>query len=139
MSFRRNDRRHFTKKVKLIALQMALGRCEGCTAPLSVGHYTFDHKIPWELTRDSRVENCQILCDNCNDTKTGLRDIPLIAKANRQRDKHRGIVERSRTPLPCGRKSRMKKTIAGRVIPRVSGRQKLRAYLQERGAVFEED
>ena len=138
MSFRRNDRRAFPAKVKNIAYAMTLGVCEGCTAPLRPGHFTYDHKIPWELSRDSRVENCQVLCDNCNDTKTSRRDIPLIAKANRQRAKHIGAVDKSRTPLPCGRGSRMKKQIGGRVVPRVSQREKLRAYLRDNGA-FEEE
>lgn len=144
MTLRRSDRRNFSRKVMSIAYERAkdaqgIPHCEGCTAPLMPGRFRYDHTIPWELSRDSSVGNCRLLCFNCDDGKTHQVDIPWIAKANRQRDKHRGAMERSRTPLPCGRNSSRKKTISGRVIPRVSQRQKMRAYLQDRGAVFEED
>ena len=77
MTFRHTDRRNFTRKVKVIAFQKAKGKCEGCTARLALGHYTYDHKVPWELSRDSSVENCQVLCDNCDDGKTHQVDVPL--------------------------------------------------------------
>ena len=139
MSFRRNDRRHFTRKVMSARFAYARECCEGCGAPVRQGHFDYHHEPPWEIARDSRFEACRLLCDLCHEGVTSSRDIPWIAKSDRQRDKHRAAMPPSTNPLPCGRGSRMKKTIGGRVIPRVSGSQKLRAYLAERGAEFEED
>jgi 5-methylcytosine-specific restriction enzyme A len=123
MKFRRSDRRNFTRKVMSIAYARAtdadgVTRCEGCTAPVGPGGFRYDHTIPFELSRDSRVSNCRLLCTSCDDGKTHRMDIPWIAKANRQRDKHRGAFERSRRPLPCGHASPFKKTIGGRVVRR---------------------
>lgn len=45
---------------------------------------------------------------------------PMVAKAKRTGDKFRDI-KRSRTPLPAGRESRMKKTLSGMLIDRETG------------------
>jgi 5-methylcytosine-specific restriction enzyme A len=132
MSFRRTDRRNFSRKVKQIAFARAHGHCQGCTAPLSVGHYVYDHVIPWELSRDSSIGNCQVICNACDSIKTGTRDLPRIAKSNRQRDRHIGAASKSRTPLPCGRDTGRSKTIRGEVVVRMSGAQKHALMLEHR-------
>jgi 5-methylcytosine-specific restriction protein A len=138
VSVRRNDRRHFTRKVMSARYDYARECCEACGASLRPGHFDFHHEPPWEIARDSRFQACRVLCDLCHDHRSQTRDIPWIAKANRQRDKHRGAMERSRTPLPCGKNSRLKKQVGGRIIPRVSQGEKLRAYLRNHGRVVED-
>jgi hypothetical protein len=134
-----SDRRHFTRKVKSARYAYVHGCCEGCGMSVRPGHFDYHHEPPWEIFHKSGFDECRLLCDLCHDHKSQTRDIPWIAKANRQRDKHRGAMERSRTPLPCGRNSSRKKTIQGKVILRVSEGEKLRAYLAEQGVRFEED
>jgi len=90
MSFRGTDRRAFSRKVQRIAIARAKGHCQGCTAPLAPGRYRVDHIVPWELSRDSSINNAQVLCSSCDHGKTYRVDIPVIAKSDRQRDKHIG-------------------------------------------------
>lgn len=142
MNFRRNDRRAFSRKVKTIAYarqkdDRGLARCAKCTAALRPGHFRYDHIEPWELGRDSRLENCQVICDGCDAVKTP-GDQAVIAKSNAVRDKHRGAGPRSRSPMPCGRQSRRSRTIRGRVVPRLTGAQKHARTMAARAIGFAE-
>lgn len=128
MSFRRNDRRTFSRKTMQIAYARTkdgegVHRCQGCTAPLVPGKFIYDHVIPWEISRDSSIGNCQLLCAACDAIKTPLVDIPVIAKSNRQRDRHIGAVK-SRHPMQCGRASKRTKTFGHGVQPRLTQAQK---------------
>jgi 5-methylcytosine-specific restriction protein A len=78
-------RREFPRSVKLAAFQRAKGRCEaeGCGAKLMPGHYRYDHQLPDGLGGKPTLENCQVLCDDCDGPKTYGRDIPMMAKADR--------------------------------------------------------
>ena len=119
-TFRRRDRREFPRKVKLIAFQRCHGKCEKCEVPLSVGHFIYDHIIAWELSRDSSVDNCQVVCSNCDAPKTA-KDQTVIAKSNRVRDNHIGARNPSRHPLPGSRRSPFKMKIGGGVVDRKTG------------------
>jgi len=79
-----STRRNFSAAVKRAAWQRCNGRCQDCTAPVAAGGFIFDHIVPWELTRDSSIANCQVLCLTCDDDKTYGRDIPMIAEADRK-------------------------------------------------------
>ena len=109
-------RREFTRKVMAAAWKRAAGRCEGCTAyPIGLGH--FDHIIPDAMGGEPTLENCQVLCRNCHGEKTAKRDVPAIAKAKRREARHIG-AHKSRSPLPGGRGSPLKRKIGGGVVPR---------------------
>lgn len=123
MTFRRNDRREFSRKVKVVAYQRCHGRCEECQTPLSPGWYEFHHAIPWEISRDSTIGNCAVLCRPCHGLSTAQVDVPTIAKSNRQRDRHIGAVK-SRHPMQCGRASKRTKTFGHGVQPRLTQAQK---------------
>ena len=99
-----DTRRNFSAAVKRAAWQRCNGRCQDCTAPVAAGGFIYDHIVPWELTRDSSLGNCQVLCLSCDDDKTYGRDIPMIAAADRKADFHLGVSGpgRGRCPLPCG-------------------------------------
>lgn len=123
--------RQFSRKIKRYAWQRCGGLCEGalpdgsrCGAPLTSGHINYDHRDPWEFSRDSSLGNCQVLCDPCDDRKTYKQDIPAIRKSDRIRDKHVGAFRR-RGRLPCGRDSRLSKPIFGPPKPRLTLAQKL--------------
>jgi 5-methylcytosine-specific restriction protein A len=118
--------RQFTRKTNSLAWQRCGGCCEGslpdgsrCGAPLVTGHINYDHRDPYEFSHDSSLENCQVLCDPCDDAKTFERDIPDIRKSDRIRDKHVGAFE-TRHKLPCGRRSNRSRTMRGRVVERLT-------------------
>jgi hypothetical protein len=54
---------------------------------------------------------------SCHKAKTA-DDVGSIAKANRARNRHLGAKPPSRTPLPCGRGSKWKRTMSGRTVLR---------------------
>lgn len=120
LSFRRRDRREFPRKVKVIAFNRCHGNCEICSNRLTSGHIIYDHKIPWEISRDSSVGNCQCLCSTCDAPKTAA-DQTTIAKSNRVRDRHIGARNPSRHPLPGGRRSPFKFKVGGGIVNRATG------------------
>jgi 5-methylcytosine-specific restriction enzyme A len=110
------SRSEFTGKIKLERFLFCGGRCERCTARLYPGKYRFDHDIPDGLGGEASFENCRVVCLACDTPKTA-RDVRQIAKAKRQQRKH-VAPERSRNPLPCGRRSKHRKKITGEVVLR---------------------
>lgn len=116
-------RSEFTKQVRREALTRSNGLCEGllpdgtrCNANLWQKARHFDHIIPDAIGGDNSLTNCQVLCVPCHDEKTWKKDIPIIAKSKRVRDKHLGIKKPSR--FPGSRDSRFKKKIDGTVVLR---------------------
>ena len=89
----------FTRKQRAEIWLRANGHCEGCSAKLKAGEAEFDHVIPFALTRETTVENGQLLCRVCHKGKTHGEDRPRISKAERQRAKFLGIWPKSKTPL----------------------------------------
>ena len=122
MTFRRNDARHFTRKVMSARYAYANGCCEACGEGVRQGHFHYHHEPPFEIAQDSSFDACRLFCDLCHEGITSFRDIPWIAKSDRQRDKHRAAMPPSRTPLPCGKKSPFKTTIGGHVVRRTAKR-----------------
>ena len=85
----------FSAKVRSDAYERSGGMCEcGCGRPLVVGQIDYDHRIPFDTSRDSSLSNCVCILRGCHreKTKTDIRD---IAKGRRIRRKHRGINKRS--------------------------------------------
>lgn len=116
-------RHEFMKAIKRRAYERSEGLCEGllksgerCCANLVNKTKHFDHIIPDAIGGDASLQNCQVLCVPCHDAKTRKIDIPVIAKAKRNYDKHRGI--RKPSQFPCSRNSRFKKKIDGTVVAR---------------------
>lgn len=116
-------RHEFSKKTMREAYERSEGLCEGvmptgerCCANLAHKLHHFDHIIPDAIGGDNSLQNCQVLCKPCHDDKTRKIDIPIIAKAKRNYDKHRGIRKSSR--FPGSRDSKWKKKIDGSVVMR---------------------
>lgn len=109
-------RREFTAKVKYAAFERAAGHCEICTAFLMPGRFRYDHRIPDYLGGEPTLENCVVQCITCDKPKTAA-DQTTIAKVKRVRARHIGASE-SRTPMPCGKRSKWKRTMSGKVVPR---------------------
>ncbi len=123
--------RHFSRKIKRAAFERCGGRCDGCAAILTTGRIVYDHRIPWEISRDSSLVNCQVLCIACDRVKTP-GDISVIRKSDRIRDRHIGAMQADR-PLPCGRKSRLTKPLHGAPRRRLTLGQKLEQLNQRKG------
>lgn len=118
------SRLEFTEAVQRAALARADGRCEGtlahderCPCTLQVGRFHYDHIVPAALTEDASLENCQVLCRPCHAAKTVV-DVGVIARVRRMRDRHAGIADPSRRPLPGSKASPYKRLIGGRVVRR---------------------
>jgi 5-methylcytosine-specific restriction enzyme A len=109
-------RREFSNYVKAQAALRANGKCESCTARLLTGGYHYDHRVPAAMGGDASEDNCQVLCKACHGLKTTKADVPNIAKAKRRERKHLGI--RPKSKFPCGKSSKFKRTVDGRVVLR---------------------
>lgn len=108
-------RQEFPKRVKLDAFQRANGRCEKCTAPLFPGRYRYDHIKPDAFGGEPTLENCQVICLNCDAPKTYGEDIPAIAKSNRVRNRHLGIRRTASRPLAGTKASGWKRKMNGAI------------------------
>jgi 5-methylcytosine-specific restriction enzyme A len=126
------DSRTFSKQTKRLAWKRCGGRCEaqGCDTrflPFATAcHY--DHRIPFAISEDSSLDNCQILCVQCHQKKTGTQDIPVIAKVKRISDSRIGI-KRPGKKLPGGRDSGISKKLNGEVVRRPARGEKHRALM----------
>lgn len=89
----------FNKKQRIAIWTRADGHCERCQAKLKVGEGEYDHVIPFALTRDTSVENGQLLCKVCHSGKTHKTDRPSISKAERMAAKHAGTWPPSKAKL----------------------------------------
>src|SRR5215470_16979864 len=100
-------RRTFSNEVKRLAWKRCNRQCQSCTRHVTgAGDIEFDHVIPWEISRDSSLGNCQVLCTDCHAEKTAAQDVPAMAEADRRADFHLGIrgPGRGKCPLPGGRR-----------------------------------
>jgi len=128
----RTGRRTFSAETRRLAWKRCNHRCQGCTAPVTgAGDIIFDHIVPWELSHDSTLANCQVLCLTCDDLKTYAHDLPAIAAADRKADFHLGITGpgRGKCPMAGGRASSRSKTMRHGVVERVSQAEKHRALM----------
>ena len=92
----------FDKKTRAEAFRRCGGKCEGCQMKLKAGEGEYDHIIPYALSEDSTLSNCQVLCVPCHrgvGAKTS-DDIKAISKAKRNWLKHNGIKKPSTFPKP---------------------------------------
>ncbi len=128
----------FSAKTKAAVWERANGMCEGkitviagnmdvgfitvsrrCNAPLYVGNFHYDHVVPEGLTGgDNSLANCQVLCTHCHGAKTSKQDIKAISKAKRIAKKLTGL-KKSRSPMPFGRNSKLRKKLSGEIVPRL--------------------
>lgn len=131
----RPGRRTFSNEVKRLAWKRCNRQCESCTRQVTgAGDIEFDHIVPWEISRDSSLGNCQVLCTDCHAAKTAARDVPAMAAADRKADYHIGIrgPGRGKSPLPAGRQSLISKTMRNGVVTRVSQAEKHRRFIAQR-------
>ena len=106
----------FTNPTKRDAFVRCKGNCEQCGIKLRSGEALYDHIVAEWLTRYNSLSNCQVLCVKCHKVKTSTRDVPMIAKTKRQRDREQGI--RKKSTFACSKDSPWRKKLNGEVVPR---------------------
>jgi len=109
---------NFSRKQRAEIALRAGGCCEKCSARLKVGEGDADHILPVELGGESVIENGQWLCRVCHKGKTA-NDVRMIRKSDRLRDHHSGAMPRSRTPMPFGKSSSLKRKLDGSIVRRM--------------------
>ena len=62
--------RSFTDPTKHKIYEQQKGICVKCTEHFSLNDMEADHITPWSLGGKTTEENCQMLCKNCNRTKS---------------------------------------------------------------------
>jgi hypothetical protein len=63
--------RAFTDKMKREAYERQKGKCKKCKKYFEIEEMEADHIKPWHEGGKTIVENCQMLCKQCNRTKSG--------------------------------------------------------------------
>lgn len=101
-------------RTRLAALFLAHdGRCHICGGKIGPGEaWDLEHRIPLALGGEDDEANCAPAHRKCHAAKTAA-DIGQIAKSKRVRAKHIGARAQPIRPLPGGKKSQWKQTIAG--------------------------
>jgi hypothetical protein len=128
-----------TRRIRLttrqrLALLEAHGHiCHICRQPIRVGQaWEVSHPIPLELRGpDDDSNRAPAHKRPCHADVTAKVDLPRIAKAKSVREKYFGAW-RTHRPLPCGRRSRLSRTIAGKVVARQSGAEKHQELMRKR-------
>lgn len=85
-------RREFSDKTKAQAFVRAGGNCEvpWCNAKLAPGKFIYDHRIPDWMGGEPTLENCQVICRECDKEKT-RKDAGNRAKSKRIIKRESGI------------------------------------------------
>ncbi|MFG1317549.1 HNH endonuclease [Xanthobacter autotrophicus] len=112
-------RRHISTKARVQLFADHGGRCHICGGKIDGIHERWDveHVIPLELGGADDPLNWAPAHVACHKAKT-KKDAADIGRARRVHARHIGAKSPSRTPLPYGRKSKLKKKITGEVVPR---------------------
>ncbi|WP_460452234.1 HNH endonuclease [Alsobacter sp. SYSU BS001988] len=111
------SRRRYTTQERLAIFLRRLGHCARCGGRIRPGQrWDLDHVVPLALGGRDEPDNLQVVCAPCHRQKT-RRDVSAVAKAKRIEARHWG-AHRSPTPLPCGRASPWKRTLAGELTRR---------------------
>lgn len=110
-------RLRLSNRARLAAWESHGGICVVCQHKILAGEaWIVEHVRALELAGEDVPENRAAAHARCGREKT-KDDHHRAAKAKRQKLKHIGGW-RSRSPLPCGRGSKLKKKITGEVVPR---------------------
>ena len=63
--------RNFSDKEKSEVYSKQKGICPICKDKFSIDDMQADHKIPWSKGGKTTKDNCQMLCRDCNQIKSG--------------------------------------------------------------------
>lgn len=63
--------RTFDPHIKKAVYEQQGGLCKYCNKEYPIGMMHADHIMPWSLGGQTTIDNCQILCKDCNARKSG--------------------------------------------------------------------
>jgi len=110
-------RKTISAKTRVALFQKRGGICHICGGKINVGEsWDIDHCIPLAMGGEDSEENWELAHSVCHRTKT-TDDVANIAKAKRREIRHLG-VKVSRTPLPFGKGSGLKRKMDGTIVRR---------------------
>ena len=123
-----SQRTEFSREVRKAALIRADRRCEAdlpwgerCPCILRPGFYRFDHIIPDAIGGSATLENCQVICIDCDAAKYPA-DRAVIDRTRRIQDRHEGTRTPPRRPMALSRRSPVKRKIGtNEVVDRITG------------------
>lgn len=109
------------------------GRCKcGCGRIIRVGDkWQTDHIIAIINGGENRESNLRTLLTACHLVKT-MADVSDKAAAYERRLSHLGL-RKAKRPMPCGKRSNLKKTMSGKVVPRMSQVELYHALMEALG------
>jgi 5-methylcytosine-specific restriction endonuclease McrA len=111
-------RRPLSTKARLTLFQEHGGICHICGGKIIIGQsWEVEHVIPLAQGGADAWENMAPAHVKCHRAKTA-KDATDTARAKRREASHIGARAPSRTPLPFGRKSKLKRKISGEVVER---------------------
>ena len=117
----KTPRREFSSKTKRLAWERCGGWCEGiwssgfrCGVRLFPGRFTYDHIDPDWYSKDNELENCQVICRECDRKKTA-KDQGDIAKSKRIIDRGMGIRRRKGRGFQTNRDGKFRKRMNGTI------------------------
>jgi 5-methylcytosine-specific restriction endonuclease McrA len=112
-------RKTWTRLQRVKIFDAAKGKCHLC------GHVIFlsdkwdvDHIKPLWLGGEDVVDNLGPAHERCHRAKTSA-DAPVKAKGDRIRARHLGVEKSNRKSWGYGKSDKFKKTVGGRIVPRV--------------------
>ena len=96
------------------------GVCHLCSMKVTPGQeWDVSHEIPLEAGGRDDDSNWLVAHRRCHRVHTSTVDIPLIAKVKRIHQRHIG-AKKSKSPMPFGRGSKLKRKMDGSVVRRDS-------------------
>ncbi len=93
------------------------GTCHICGGRIGPETWEVEHIIPLALGGNDEPSNMAPAHLKCHRAKT-RKDVADIAKSVRVEARHRGFKPPSRTPLPFGKGSPLKRKLNGQIVPR---------------------
>ena len=109
-----------TAKVRADIFLRHDGVCHLCSMKVIPGQeWDVSHEIPLETGGRDDDSNWLVAHRRCHRVHTASVDLPLIAKVKRIHQRHIG-AKKSKSPMPFGRGSKLKRKMDGSVVRRDS-------------------